>query len=101
MSRRQGTLGDAAREHRPPVWPALSEAGIISSIPAAIESPGAIATKASKSMMIRKDRLFQAVHQPTRGEVICGYLVMQRCNPTEAGQHPLVAGFGSKERPPN
>ena len=39
-------------------WPAIIwNAGIMSSKPATIETPGAIATRASRSMMMPKERL--------------------------------------------
>lgn len=64
-------------------------AGIMSSGPATIESPGAIATSASRSMMIPKDRLRRLCISQARVKWFAGASSCSRCNTAEVGPSPV------------
>lgn len=65
------------------------EAQIMSSGPATIESPGAIATSASRSMMIPKDRLRRLCISQARVKWFAGASSCSRCNTAEVGPSPV------------
>ena len=67
------------------------KAGIMSSRPATIESPGVIATKASSSMMIPKERLCRLRMSQPRVKRSVGISSCRRCNMTEVGVGSFVS----------
>jgi len=74
-------------------------AGIMSSRPAMIETPGAIATRASNSMMIPKERLRRLPISQPRVKWSVGASSCSHCSTTEVGINALASsgdvGFNS------
>ena len=72
----------------------ISNAGIMSSRPATIETPGAIATSASRSMMMPKERFCRLPMSQPKVKWSFGASSCSRCNTTEVGITALALGGG-------
>ena len=78
-------------------WPTIIwNAGIMRRRPATIETPGAIATRASRSMMMPKERLCRLPISQPRVKWSVGASSCSRCSTTEVGIRTLacVGGVG-------